>query len=420
MTLVTSKVSSRGSSSIPALNTSDNSSPSSELTIHAETTPVVVRPTVPSRASSKNSSLRLSFNPGEIPPTSQDSNTPSEVFTPKKSNLSRRAIEKNALRKSLVPPSTSLLPIRPPDDRPSYTTSALSELRNSTPSTPKDLHSLSDTEHDPPRALDVASKFGSDLALYATASSIPTETQIREKKDRRARLAKEQDFISLSPSSSSNNNTTISLLPSKQKPESRLAHDDENLLEDFDSFVSDGQIALGRQAEKAQHRRHQLELRELIRTAEGASSATSSSDSETEQHASYEASQTRSALDGLAKPAPPRSRRPKTPPRITPLPQLSACVERLQSTLRRMEESRAGKVRQLEGVEREKVEIGVREEEIRKALREAGEAYERLSGEAATAKGVGEDASATARPRGLETLGLTVTGTGVAVSGGEG
>lgn len=75
-----------------------------------------------------------------------------------------------------------------------------------------------------------------------------------------------------------------------------------------------------------------------------------------------------------------------------------------------MEETRAGKVRQLEGVERERVEIGMREEEIQRLLKEAGEAYERLSGEAAQGSTATATATATATPRGLDTLGLAATG----------
>ena len=363
---------------IPASNISNAAPPSSPLIILAEITPVVKRPVIPSRTASKKSSLRLSFNPGETPTTSpDDNNNPSEVFTHKNSNLSRRAIEKNALRKALAPPPTSHLPIRPPDDRPSYSASALSELRNSTPSTPKDLHSLSDTDTEPSHAIDIASKFGLDL-LTQLPASIPTEAEIREKKERRARLAKEQDYISLSPSSSTT--TTISLLPTKKKPESRLAHDDSDLLETSSSFIDDGTIPLSKHAERDQRRRHAIEMRSLIHDAEQASDS-DSDDSEKARHAAYEASQTRFGMDGLPKSEPQRSR-PKTPPRITPLPHLAACLERLQMTLRRMEESRVVKVKQAEAVEREKVEIAAREVEIRRLLEEAGETYERLRVEA--------------------------------------
>ncbi|KAA6416075.1 MAG: hypothetical protein FRX48_00794 [Lasallia pustulata] len=102
-----------------------------------ESTPIVKRPP------SQKSSLRLSFNPSSTPTTSPDIPNPSEIFIPRKSALSRRAIEKNALR--------------------NYTASALHELRNSTPPPPKPPLSLP-TDPSASRTLDIFSKFGSDLS----------------------------------------------------------------------------------------------------------------------------------------------------------------------------------------------------------------------------------------------------------------
>jgi hypothetical protein len=339
-----------------------------------------------------------------------DDDAPAVVFTPKKSNLSRQAVEKNALRKSLAPSlSSEHLPFRQTEERPSYSKNYLDELKTSTPSTPKDLKSLSDVEDGQSKALDLAAKFGSDLELQQD-SAIPTDAEIREKKERRARLAKEEEYINLSDDDESNE---ISLLPQKQKPETRLVRDDEDIAEGFDEFVDDGRVALGKKAEREQKRRQEAQMRELINEAEG-SSDEDTDDSEAERKAAYEAAQTRAGMDGLRKEDPyARPRRPKTPPKITPLPTLTACLERLQASLASMQYTKMQKIKRMEELQREKADIAVREEEIQRLLKEAGENYEKLRAEAGLAEGEHRNGQSmigdgTSTPgRGLESLGNT-------------
>lgn len=339
-----------------------------------------------------------------------DDDAPAVVFTPKKSNLSRQAVEKNALRKSLAPSlSSEHLPFRQTEERPSYSKNYLDELKTSTPSTPKDLKSLSDVEDGQSKALDLAAKFGSDPELQQD-SAIPTDAEIREKKERRARLAKEEEYINLSDDDESNE---ISLLPQKQKPETRLVRDDEDIAEGFDEFVDDGRVALGKKAEREQKRRQEAQMRELINEAEG-SSDEDTDDSEAERKAAYEAAQTRAGMDGLRKEDPyARPRRPKTPPKITPLPTLTACLERLQASLASMQYTKMQKIKRMEELQREKADIAVREEEIQRLLKEAGENYEKLRAEAGLAEGEHRNGQSmigdgTSTPgRGLESLGNT-------------
>ncbi|MCJ1239043.1 hypothetical protein MMC14_007036 [Varicellaria rhodocarpa] len=367
-----------------------------------ENTPTVRRPAV-----KKRSSLRLSFGPGSTSMT--EDGTSSEVFTPKKSNLSRQAIEKNALRKSLA--ASGRLPVRQNDDsRPSYSADYLNELKSSTPSTPKVISSAGE-EPTGIKTLDIASKFGTSLALHNYQQEnplIPTSAEIAERKERRARLAKEQEFISLNPSGSDGENTsnpsddnlsdhdpTISVhhhaRPSKRSrhPESRLVHDDEDIAEGFDSFVQDGRIALSKKTQREQRSRQKDEIRALIDEAEGSGSAASSEtdDSEAERRAEYEAAQTRKAMDGLQHTSTSaRDDRPRTPPKITPLPNLANCLLRLRARLKGLEQAQGLRRKEMEGVEREKKDILVREGEIQRLLGEAGERYERLRKEA---EGVG-------------------------------
>lgn len=313
--------------------------------------------------------------------TEDDDSSTSAVFTPKKSNLSRQAVEKNALRKALASSlSSEHLPYRQTDDRPSYSIDHLNELKNSTPSTPKDLKSLTETEDPETKTLDLAAKFGSTLAMYQDGI-IPTDAEIREKKERRARLAKEEEFIKLSDDDNDSDNET-SLPSRKQKSETRLVRDDEEIAEGFDEFVEDGRIALGRKAEREQRRRHEAEMRQLIQEAEG-SSGNDTDDSEAERRAAYEVAQTRAGMDGLKQNGGTGSqpRRPRTPPKITPLPSLSACLERLRANLSDMQNSRMQKVRRMEELQKEKSDIKTREVEIQELLKEAGEKYEKLRAE---------------------------------------
>lgn len=308
--------------------------------------------------------------------TEEDDSESSVVFTPKKSNLSRQAIEKNALRKAIVASRSSEHPVRQNDDRPSYNADYLNELKSSTPSTPKDLKSRTDIEDDVVKALDLASKFGTDLvACNISNSIIPTNAEISEKKERRARLAK-QEFIALSDEEEDN------FLSRTKDSETRLVRDDEDFAEGFDEFVEDGRVALGRKAEREQKRKHEAEIRQLIQEAEGTSDE--SDDSEAERRAAYEAAQTRAGMDGLQKDSHKQSqeRRQRTPPKITPLPSLKSCLERLQVSLKVVQSSRERKIQKMEELQKEKQDIGTREAEIQQLLEEAGEKYKKLRAEA--------------------------------------
>ena len=390
----------QGKTTILGLSTqlSNVSVPTYRLTASVEHPSAVIRPSITSRGSfkaKKRSSARVSFGPGGTSMNEDDDSGGVTVFTPKKSNLSRQAIEKNALRKTIANNlSSEHLPLRQTEDRPSYSADHLNELKTSTPSTPKDLRSQTDIGDESDKALDLASKFGSELAFQDFSSAIPTDAEIREKKERRARLAKEQDFISLDDEDAQEQEDSDgerSLLPYakqkslKKKEETRLVHDDEDIVEGFDEFVSDGRIALGKKAEREQKKQQKAAMRDLINETEGGIDSADSEydDSEAERHAAYEAAQTRKGMDGLRRDdQSTKPRRPRTPPRITPLPTLSGCLEKLKQRLAGMEYARMQKVRQLAEIKREKEDIRTREEEIQQLLKETGERYEKLRQEA--------------------------------------
>lgn len=371
---------------------------------------VVKRPALSSKAKQK-SKLRLSFNPADASLSGDEYNSgDTGVVTPKKLGLGRKALEKGVFARS----ASSTLPINSGStgDRPSYSQDYLNELRSSVPSTPKDLKpsgQVSEDEYAGPAAIDVAAKFG-EVVLANSRSAIPTEAEIREKKERRARLAKEQDFISLEDDTLDESEEErfgyrrhggsgeISLRPKKEKPETRLVRDDEDFAEGFDEFVDDGRISLGRKAEREARRRQKAEMQELINEAEVSEDG---GDSEAERQKAYEVAQTRAGLEGTRQRQQGESiTRPKTPPRITPLPRLGTVIEKLRDSLARKEYEQARLTKKLAELKLEQSEIADREVEIQAALKAAGEKYETLKAGVSAGSESGKQ-----EERGLESLG---------------
>ena len=105
-------------------------------------------------------------------------------------------------------------------------------------------------------------------------------------------------------------------------------------------------------------------------------------DSDAETRAAYEASQTRAGMDGLHKPsADADASAVQMPARITPLPGLTECLERLQTTMSTMEQDMERRRKNLAEVEKEKNEILAREVEVQQLLKQAGERYAALKGD---------------------------------------
>lgn len=296
------------------------------------------------------------------------------VVTPKRLGARKQGTVKSSLRHSAL--SSEQLPTRPSteEDRPSYNQEYLQELRNSTPSTPKNV-SIPTSDEEKDKVLDISGKFG-DMVQISAQTAIPSEAEIREKKERRARLAHEEEYISLDQDE--DEEWTLSR-KGEEKVESRLVPDDEDFAEGFDEFVEDGAISLGKRAEREQRRRNRTEMKGLIDEAEGVSEE---DDSETERRAAYEAAQTRAGMEGLPKNQSKQPSRPKTPPKITPIPSLASTLARLRLSLHTMENSKLQSVQRLEELRNEKVEISNREEEIQRLLKEAGDNYEKLRAEA--------------------------------------
>lgn len=338
--------------------------------------PVVRKPMSKAKQKSK---VRMTFGTDEA---GMDDEEPA-VSIPKKLGANRRTFDRRGgLGQPLTPAADRQpLPIAQ-DERPSYSKEYLEELRNATPSTPNAPPSVDEGI----KEVDISAKFGQiAVAEGSTRSVIPSAAEIREKKERRARLAKEYgsneaDFISLDDGNMNpdDSDQEWSLDRKEQKLEdTRLIHDDEDFAEGFDAYVEDGRIALGRKAEREHERRQREEMKALIAEAEGSSEE---DESDAERNAAYEATQTRAAMDGMRRVQKPE--RPKTPPKIAPLPKLSDGLLRLRSTLMMMENSKTQMIRRLEELGQEKSDIAIREVEIQTLLRETGEKYEKLKAEA--------------------------------------
>ena len=346
--------------------------------------------------------MRLSFGPGETS-MNEDGEQESEVVMPKRHGLGRRAVEQSALQRGLTPsdiPDSAPLRVGLEQDRPSYSEEYLKELRDSQPATPKNM-----TEDQKDRTVDVAAKFGEVMKVSAP-SAIPSEAEIREKKERRLRLAKEhdsgstkeEDYISLDDNAQNNEWDPSDL--GEESRDTRLIRDDEDFAEGFDEFVEDGRISLGRKAEREQKRRQRDQMRELINDAEVASDE---DDSDLEEKAAYEAHQTKAAMGHGGRD---RADRPRTPPKMVGLPRLANSMDRFRTNLAVVEKSRAQMINHMEDLRKEKADIAAREVEIQALIKEAGDNYEKLRLEAGLTPGSDESATGEMQnSRGLENIG---------------
>jgi hypothetical protein len=376
---------------------------------------VVKRPTF--GKAKKRSSLRISFGPGSSEGNDgDDSSDAAPLATPKKSNLSRIALEKSAqlrARSPLVPEVS-----RPTDEeRPSYSKDYIAELRNSTPTTPRDVQ-LSADEEGEPQALDIASKFGHLVPVSTEPSSaIPTQAEIVEKKARRRRLAQQEnayDDEEDRPWASDDDGedefrqrrNEISLRPKTKYPETRLMHDDEDVAEGFDDFVEDGRISLGRRSEREAQRKRRAEMAELINDAEG-SDDDGSADSDEERNAAFAAAQARAGRYGQK--AEDEDNGSKTPPRIAPLPQLDDILQKLSIDVQIKRQRKELILQKIQEFKDDKVRIEERKKYLQEQLQKTGDEYEKLRKESGLPALPSSDmnGSRLITERGLDSLGTT-------------
>ncbi|QUC17331.1 uncharacterized protein UV8b_01572 [Ustilaginoidea virens] len=372
--------------------------------------PVVVRPSVNRHGSAKQkpkgAKPRLSF--GGDP---ENGNGNSEESTASRTlGLGKRALENSAARRGIA---LRTLPARSAegddrDDRPRYSKEYLEELQSSTPSTPRDVSTLHASDGDE-MELDPSELEGALVVELPRApgpgqqTQILSEAEIRERKERRARLAEEHDFLSVG-------NDDADGFRGKKDDKGRLIAEDEDLGEGFDDYVEDGGLSLGKRAERERRKRERKKMAELITAAEGHDSD-DSSDSDAERRIAYEASQSKAGLDGLKKPQIDASEeRLQVPSKITPLPDLGACLTRLRATLQGMESELKAKSAGLEQLRKERQDVDKRKAEVQALLDETGKKYQeammrgKMDPNAASQQGPGIDILG---DRGLDSLGTT-------------
>ncbi|KAI1259953.1 nineteen complex-related protein 2-domain-containing protein [Xylariaceae sp. FL1019] len=371
--------------------------------------PVLIRPSSSrpglSKSKQRQSSSRLSFGPSTTIEDDDEAMVLGSDSAPsKKNSLAASALENSTYKRStgkhLPLPMRSMDAV---DDRPRYSKEYLSELQSATPNS-RDLSNLRLTEDEEAEmSLDPSELEGATIvetsAIHRTA--VLTESEIQEKKNRRARLAAQkgggkesEDFISLDDDDDSRQvgDSYLTVLSrrgeetGKSKNDSRLVAEDEDLGEGYDAFVEDDPLSLGRKAEREARRRKKLDIEQRIRAAEGANSdEEGGDDSEAERLAAFEAAQTRKGMDGLVEERANQKRMlgardgvVPVPPRITTLPDLSLLVQAFKEKVGGKEiELRKARAR-IEELKREREGVLKREPEVQKLLNEAGERYRAL------------------------------------------
>ncbi|KAL1311682.1 hypothetical protein AAFC00_001786 [Neodothiora populina] len=355
----------------------------SDSTIASDIQPAPVQPSSavkrPANKSRRSTALRTSFAPSS-------NEEAGDISTP---SLHRKLAHARVALQRNVEPSPAVASDRPR----TYSKDYLNELKQSTPSTPKDSSFRAVQDLDQSSALEIRDP-SQALSNYQPPTIIPTHAEILEKKLRRARMAKEPDFMALDGDSAQEDNDEddldenvtrdqlgrLILKPKEKYAETRLTRDDEDLLEGFDDFTTDGKLAFSKAAEKDAAKSRKAEMAAMIADAErdNAQDSTDDDDSEAERNAAFEIAQTRHGTYATKDDQDQDTARPQTPPRIAPLSSLETVVERLRKRLEEMEMQHKAKAQEMQRLVAEKSSIGEQEVRVQAALKETGEKYAQL------------------------------------------
>ncbi|KAA8905469.1 nineteen complex-related protein 2-domain-containing protein [Sphaerosporella brunnea] len=368
-------------------------------------------------ASSKKSASRLSFFGEGGDPTDADTSEP--AFMPKKSALSRKAIERNAAKRALGIERLSIAP-----QTVSYSREDLEELRRGQMVTPTTTATEVEEEEDTVM-VDLTSQGIGDVdmgeagaVIGAGQTQIMDEGLVRVMKTRRreraaAAKAGANDFMSLHDDASDDASGEL-MIRSRKKKERRLAR-----REDFDDdeeiaiYVDDAERVLltnSGSARREQARRRKQAIRETIAEAEGADDEGEESDvSKDSLVEEWERDQIRKGVFGDRGNAPrgldgELEALARNPPAVTPLPEMSHVVRKLEATLKAMEIRKDRTEKQIEALVAEKKKIRDREQMVQARLKEAAAQYERLRKETGVAPG---SEGVVSMDRGLESFGST-------------
>src|SRR5271170_4730702 len=299
---------------------------------------------------SSGSKLKLSFGAEE----EVDDDQP---FIPKRSNLSKQVTESKGrkfglqayLSIILKTNSSDALPTTPSDSatlasRPTYTKEYLSQLRDSTPSTPKDISRyLSDNTPDSET---------SAPATTARPAEILDEAVIRALKERRRDRARGEDYMSLEETGT------------KTKSRRRDSDDDEM----YRTYVDEA-VPLQKNMEAAQKAHKKSQIQEALYISD----SDAMSDVDEDEWENQQIAKTAPALVKRGK----RELYPM-PSEIPPPPTVAGAMTRLQEQLAKMKTRRAELVEVVTQLEKEAEEIREREEAVQESLTKAGKEYDML------------------------------------------
>ena len=301
---------------------------------------------------SSGSKLKLSFSAEEDADGEQQ-------FIPKRSNLSKQVTESKGRKFGLQAYlsvilrtnfTSDALPANPSESatlasRPTYTKEYLSQLRDSTPSTPKDItRYLSDDTPD--------SETSAPPIMTARPAEILDEAVIRALKERRRDRARGEDYMSLDDTAPT----------SKSR---RRDSDDEEM---YRTYV-DEPVPLQKNMEAAQKAHKKLQIQEALYVSD--SEAMSEVDDD-----GWENQQIAKTAPALVK-GRKRELFPM-PAEIPPPPTLAGAMSRLQEQLTKMKTRRAELVEVVQQLEKDEQEIKEREEAVQESLTKAGKEYDML------------------------------------------
>lgn len=411
--------------------------------------PTVIKALPKSRSKSKSHVSKITFPsvlPGDTSAADDENSEP--VFVPRKSALSRKAIERNAAKRAMpiVARGVEQLDLggrTPGGGGVRYDKEYLEELKrgqqNNDDGRKEDVgptveEAMADgavvvVDEDvemmpaPPPPMDEGEKEESedadmelDLARPKDEILVPDEGIVRVMKQRRKERAeralregKADDFISLDAmdSDQERGDDGVSrqqlLLRPKKKKESRLARDDMAEDEDLADYIeADDKIMYSgskRERREADRRRKQTIKEALENAAEDDSDVSGDS-----LRDDFERSQVRAGAFGSAEHAQrgfeaEMEQLAKNPPVVMALPDIGDVVKRLEGALKALEIRKVQTMRQVEMLQAEKGEIAEREKMIQGKLDEFGKMVGKEAGE--------EKEREVKQDRGLESFGST-------------
>jgi DNA repair exonuclease SbcCD ATPase subunit len=245
--------------------------------------------------------------------------------------------------------------------RPSYTKEYLSHLRDSTPSTPKDItRYLSDDSPD--------SGMSAQPSI-ARPAEILDEAVVRALKERRRERARGEDYMSLNEEEDDRPRKVVS--------------DDED--ETYKAYV-DEPVRLQKNMEAATKKHKQEQIQEALYHSD--SEAMSDVDED-----EWENQQIAKTHPGLVKPM--KRDVHAMPSEIPPVTSYAAALSRLRAQVETMKSKKMELQQMVDNLEKERDEIRNREEAVQESLTKAGKEYEQLR----------EEFKASGANRGLDEVG---------------